>query len=129
MDWVTGILTSLGLSSVGSLLLFVGVVAAVVLALYLTRKGTADKTFNLILDMAKTAVLAVEKMADNGQFEGMTPEERAQAKKEMALKFIEDSLKAVGIKPKPFLMVLAGMAIEAILKQLEKDRQVASNRA
>lgn len=120
MDILQILLNQLGIGSLVGATLFLGVLGGVAGILLFTEKVSGGKLLDTIMELAKTAILAVEKMADNGQFDDLTPEERHSAKKKMALKIIEDGLRAVGVKPTPILMSLAGMAIEALLKQIDK---------
>lgn len=119
MDFFNFILGALGLSGVGGVLMLVLVVAVVVLALYLAKRFTGDVLFNTILQVVHSAVLAVEKFSDNGQFAGMTPEQKNAARKALAVQLVTDGLQALGIKTNAAMLSLISTLIEYVVKQLD----------
>lgn len=103
---------------------FIGLLGVIVLAVILTSafKGKNNSTLQTIEHLAGTAVQAVEKLANNGQFDNMTVDQRHAAKKAAALDIISNGLKAQGITPNPALMSFAGFAIEAVLNAFDKQQ-------
>lgn len=105
----------------GTTLYVVGILVIVVLAIWAGKAGIRKKvpSIDIILKYAQVAVNAVEKLADNGQYANLTPEERHARKKADAVQFIETALKhEFGIEENVVLRYLIDMAIEAVLKQL-----------
>jgi len=106
----------------GPTLYIVGVVAVVIVALFVGKLNLRKNvpSLEVILKYAQIAIRAVEKLSDNGQYEGLTNEERHARKKADAIAFIENALKNdFGIEPNAVMRYLIDMAIEAALKQME----------
>lgn len=96
-------------------------VAALVLGRF--TKGKEDLV-EKITKYARLAVDAVEKLADNGKFDSLTPAERHSQKKREALEFVRTALKEdFGIEPNQVTMYLVDIIIEAVLKQLERTEK------
>lgn len=85
------------------------------------KDGLTDR----VVRLASYAVLAVKKLSDNGEYDGMAQAEKNEARKQEALFIITDGLAAEGIKANPALMAFAGFAIEAALKQLQGNTPAA----
>lgn len=116
-DIFSAILTGLG--GVTGIVIFLVLLAVIILAIYLGGKVGATDMMPRITRLAGVAVLAVEKLADNGNWSHLPKGERSAAKKNKALEIIELGLTSEGIKPNPTLMMLAGFAIESVLKSME----------
>lgn len=128
LDFLSGLLTGIGgVEGVVTFLVIVGVaVGAVVLGrLFKTNPAVLAR----ITSIAGTAVLAVEKLAANGEFDSLPIVQRHAAKKAKALEIIELGLRAEGIVPNSAMMALAGFAIEAVLRQFDVDAEVAATLA
>lgn len=111
----------------GAGLLSFAVLLAVVLGALVFARFTGNKSgvTERVVNLASYAVMAVRKLSDNGEYEGLSEEERHAAKKQQALTIIEHGLKAEGITPNAALMSFAGFAIETVLKQLDADPKVS----
>ena len=123
MEIISGLLTGVG--GVTGLILF-GVLLVIVLgAVWIGQRfgGAENDILGRVTRLAGTAVMAVEKLSDNKEFEGLPPAQRSAAKKAKALEIIELGLRAEGISPNAAIMGLAGFAIEAVLKNLEAQRE------
>lgn len=119
MDFFVSLLDAFGgvagLTSFG--LLLVVILVAVFFAG--NRKGDGSGMTDRIIDLAGVAVMAVNKLRDNGQYDDLSDTARNLARKNDALQIIEEGLKAEGIKPNPTLMAFAGYAIEFVLKRFD----------
>lgn len=91
-------------------------VLAIIATAFMSRgnPGMTDR----IVRIASYSVLAVKKLSDNGQYDGLSEDERHAAKKAAALSIIEDGLRAEGVKPNVTLMAFAGFAIETALSSM-----------
>lgn len=115
MEIVSSILAAVG--GVSGLITFVVLLAVAWLSVTFARSlsGSNEPMTERIVSLAYYAIAAVRKISDNGEYEGLSDEERHAAKKEQALMIIEEGLRAQGVTPNQALMGFASFAIEAAL--------------
>ena len=119
MDFLNLLLNVLGVNGIAELVLYALYAVLAVVGLGVARFFGNSKVVETVVNVAKAAVAAVEKLSDKGQFDNLTPEERAAKKKALAVDYVKQALVAAGVKPSPMVLSVVDFAIEAAVKALK----------